>query len=169
MICRLWYEHYVHWEVLRVPKHFSFAVFLFYLYERVCSIAVRSWHPCRDILTIFLSSVTLAFGGKFLAQVSLRSLLISAFIQCRSIISSCSIIRCSSYLPLFAFVYWISIHSFSEMKFPAKSKGLAWHKMSRRGCYDLTTLSCKYSIKKHVLNRLILLSGHNVHIIINIW
>ena len=53
----------------------------------------------------FLSSVTLAFGGKFLAHVSEGSLLISSFIQCRSTLSLCSIIRCSSYLPLFDVVY----------------------------------------------------------------
>ena len=44
--------------------------------------------------------------------------------------------------------------------------------MSRHGCHDLTTilhtLSYKYEIKKDVLDRLRLVSGHNVHIIIDI-
>ena len=64
----------------------------------VCIVVANNAH-------YFLSSVTLAFGGKFLAHVSEGSLLISGFIQCRSTLSSCSIIRCSAHLPLFDVVF----------------------------------------------------------------
>ena len=97
---------------LTCSKTFFFRRFsLLFVWESMqyCSQVVTPlpWH-----LNYFLSSVTLAFGGKFLAH---------AFIQCRSILLSCSIIRCSSYLPLFAFVYWISIHSV-KWNFPPKAR-----------------------------------------------
>ena len=47
-LCPLWYVHYVHKQVLSDPK-----TCLFSICTRVCSIVVRSWHPSRDILTIF--------------------------------------------------------------------------------------------------------------------
>ena len=174
---KIWYVDY-DMNIMSSEKSYAFQnIFLSPLFFFICMREYAVLQSGHDTLVVTSPLFPLKRDPYFWQEISstrqLRSLLISAFIQCRSILSSRSIIRCSSYLPLFAFVYWISIHSFSEMKFPAKSKGHAWHKMSRRGCHDLTTilhtLSCKYSIKKHVLDRLILLSGHNVHIIINIW
>ena len=47
---------------------------------------------------------TLLFSVHFVSSPLVRSLLMSGFIQSRSTLSSCSIIRCSSYLHLLTFV-----------------------------------------------------------------
>ena len=113
---KIWYVDY-DMNTMSTEKSYAFQNIFFrcfsllYVWESMqyCSqvVTTLSWH-----LNYFLSSVTLAFGGKFLAHT---------FIQCRSILLSCSIIRCSSYLPLFAFVYWMSIHSV-KWNFPPKAR-----------------------------------------------
>ena len=86
MICRLWYVHYVDWEVLSDPNHYSFAVFFLLLLLWLLLLFVwesGSWQPRRDFLTISCQAWPLLLVGNF-QHTRERSLLISGFIQCRN-------------------------------------------------------------------------------------
>ena len=103
---KLWYVDY---DMYIMSTEKSYAIqnmFLYWIFSvwesmQYCSQVVTplSWH-----LNYSLSRATLAFGRKFLAHSSdlcFYTVSIDSHVE----------LNCSSYLPLFAFVYWISIRS----------------------------------------------------------
>ena len=117
---KIWYVDY-DMNIVSTEKSYAFQnIFLSPLFFFICMREYAVLQSGHDTLVVTSPLFPLKRDPYFWQEISstrqLRSLLISAFIQCRSILSSCSITRCSSYLPLYP-----SIRSV-KWNFPPKAR-----------------------------------------------